>query len=136
MSDQFIYPEAISVETLKQIFEENFMEVAVDSDGDLIVKDDYRCYLRPDADGRLVCVYAIFGANPDAAQPEKLDYINRVNDQVKLIRASVSDNGKFYFEYWISVEGGVARRSIVLAVRRFLHCLSTAFSEDTGNVVA
>jgi hypothetical protein len=136
LSDQFIYPEAISVETLKQIFEENFMEVAVDSDGDLIVKDDYRCYLRPDADGRLVCVYAIFGANPDAAQPEKLDYINRVNDQVKLIRASVSDNGKFYFEYWISVEGGVARRSIVLAVRRFLHCLSTAFSEDTGNVVA
>jgi hypothetical protein len=136
LSDQFIYPEAISVETLKQIFDENFMEVAVDSDGDLIVKDDYRCYLRPDADGRLVCVYAIFGANPDAAQPEKLDYINRVNDQVKLIRASVSDNGKFYFEYWISVEGGVARRSIVLAVRRFLHCLSTAFSEDTGNVVA
>jgi len=136
LSDQFIYPEAISVETLKQIFDENFMEVAVDSDGDLIVKDDYRRYLRPDADGRLVCVYAIFGANPDAAQPEKLDYINRVNDQVKLIRASVSDNGKFYFEYWISVEGGVARRSIVLAVRRFLHCLSTAFSEDTGNVVA
>lgn len=136
MSDEFIYPEAISVETLKQVFEENFMEVAVDTDGDLIVKDDYRCYLRPDADGRLVCVYAIFGANPDAAQPEKLDYINRVNDQVKLIRASVSDNGKFYFEYWISVEGGVSRRSMVLAVRRFLHCLSTAFSEDTGNVVA
>ena len=112
------------------------MEVAVDTDGDLIVKDDYRCYLRPDADGRLVCVYAIFGANPDAPQPDKLDYVNRGNDQVKLIRASVSDNGKFYFEYWISVEGGVARRSIVLAVRRFLHCLSTAFSEDTGNVVA
>jgi hypothetical protein len=136
LSDEFIYPEAISVETLKQVFEENFMDVAVDTDGDLIVKDDYRCYLRPDADGRLVCVYAIFGGNPDASGPDKLDYINRVNDQVKLIRASVSDNGKFYFEYWISVEGGVARRSIVLAVRRFLHCLSTAFSEDTGNVVA
>jgi hypothetical protein len=136
LSDEFIYPEGITVESLKQVFEENFMEVAVDTDGDLIVKDDYRCYLRPDADGRLVCVYAIFGANPDAAQPDKLDYVNRVNDQVKLIRASVSDNGKFYYEYWISVEGGVARRSIVLAVRRFLHCLSTAFSEDTGNVVA
>ena len=136
MSDEFIYPEGITVESLKQVFEENFMEVAVDTDGDLIVKDDYRCYLRPDADGRLVCVYAIFGANPDAPQPDKLDYVNRVNDQVKLIRASVSDNGKFYIEYRISVEGGVARRSIVLAVRRFLHCLSTAFSEDTGNVVA
>jgi hypothetical protein len=40
VSDEFIYPEGISVESLKQVFEENFMEVAVDTDGDLIVKDD------------------------------------------------------------------------------------------------
>ena len=38
------------------------METSVDTDGDLIVKDNYRCYLRPDPDGRLISVYAIFGA--------------------------------------------------------------------------
>jgi hypothetical protein len=81
-------------------------------------------------------IYAIFGANPSAAPSEKLAYVNHVNDQVKLIRASVSANGKFYFDYYLSVEGGVSKRSIVMAVRRFFSCLRLAFREDTGNVVA
>jgi hypothetical protein len=108
----------------------------VDTDGDLIVKDNYRCYLRPDQDGRLISIYAIFSGNPASAEVDKLAYINRVNDQVKLIRASVSTNGKFFFDYYLSVEGGISKRAIVLAVRRFFSCLGSALREDTGNVVA
>ena len=136
MSDEFIYHEGINAESLKQLFEEAYMEVSVDTDGDLIVKDNYRCYLRPDPDGRLISIYAIFGAAAEAAQPDKLVYINRVNAQVKLIRASVSANGKFFFDYYPSVEGGISKRAIVLAVRRFFSCLGSALREDTGNVVA
>ena len=61
MSDELIYPEEISTDALKALFEEAYMEVSVDTDGDLIVKDNYRCYLRPDQDGRLISIYAIFG---------------------------------------------------------------------------
>jgi hypothetical protein len=136
VSDEFIYPEGINQETLKKMFEEAYMEVSVDSDGDLIVKDNYRCYLRPDPDGRLISIYAIFGAATTAAQPDKLAYINHVNDQVKLIRASVSANGKFFFDYYLSVEGGVSKRAIVMSVRRFFSCLGSALREDTANVVA
>ncbi len=136
MSDEFIYPEGINQDALKQLFEEAYMEVSVDTDGDLIVKDNYRCYLRPDPDGRLISIYAIFGANPSAAQADKLAYINRVNDQVKLVRASVSSNGKFFFDYYLSVEGGISKRSIVLSTRRFFSCLASALREDTANVVA
>ncbi len=135
MPDEFIYPEAISSDVLKQLFEEAYMEVTVDTDGDLIVKDNYRCYLRPDADGRLISIYAIFGASPTAAQAEKLAYVNRVNDQVKMIRASVSANGKFFYDYYLSVEGGISKRSIVMAVRRFFSCLGSALHEDNANVV-
>jgi hypothetical protein len=136
VSDEFIYPEGINQDALKQLFEEAYMEVSVDTDGDLIVKDNYRCYLRPDPDGRLISIYAIFGANSSAAQADKLAYINRVNDQVKLVRASVSANGKFFFDYYLSVEGGISKRSIVLSVRRFFSCLASALREDTANVVA
>ena len=136
VSDEFIYPEGINVEALKVLFEEAYMEASVDTDGDLIVKDNYRCYLRPDPDGRLISIYAIFGANPDAAPEDKLTYINRVNDQVKLIRGSVSGNGKFFFDYYLSVEGGISKRAVVMAVRRFFSCLGSALREDTGNVVA
>jgi hypothetical protein len=136
VSDEFIYPEGISMESLKALFEEALLEVSVDTDGDLIVKDNYRCYLRPDPDGRLISVYAIFGANAEAIEADKLAYVNKVNDQVKLIRASVSGNGKFFFDYYLSVEGGVSKRSIVVAVRRFFSCLASALREDATNVVA
>jgi hypothetical protein len=53
-----------------------------------------------------------------------------------MVRASVSSNGKFFFDYYISVEGGVSRRSIVMSVRRFFSCLGSALREDSGNVVA
>lgn len=135
MSDEFIYPEGISAAALKQLFEEAYMEVSVDTDGDVIVKDNYRCYLRPDPDGRLVSIYAIFGA-AEAEGADKLAYVNRVNDQVKMIRASVSANGKFFFDYYLSVEGGISKRAVVMAVRRFFSCLGSALREDTGNVVA
>jgi hypothetical protein len=134
--DDFIYPEGISADALKKLFEEAYMEVSVDTDGDVIVKDNYKCYLRPDPDGRLISFYAIFGAADGAADPDKLAYINRVNDQVKLIRASVSANGKFFFDYYFSVEGGVSKRAIVMSVRRFFSCLGSALREDTANVVA
>ena len=136
MSDEFIYPEGISVDALKTLFQEAYMDVSVDTDGDLVVKDNYRCYLRPDPDGRLISIYAIFGANAEALQPDKLAYINLVNDQVKLIRASVSANGKFFFDYYLSVEGGISKRSVVMAVRRFFSCLGSALREDSENVVA
>jgi len=137
VSDEFIYPEGISVEALKALFEEALMEVSIDqTDGDLIVKDNYRCYLKPDPDGRLISIYAIFGANAQAIEADKLAYINKVNDQVKLIRASVSADGKFFFDYYLPVEGGVSERSIVLAVRRFFSCLASALHEDAANVVA
>jgi hypothetical protein len=84
----------------------------------------------------LVSIYAIFGAAESAAAADKLAYINRVNDQVKLIRASVSANGKFFFDYYLTVEGGISKRTIVMSVRRFFSCLGSALREDTGNVVA
>ncbi len=114
MSDEVIFPEGINSDTLKKLFEDAYMDVSVDTDGDLIVKDNYRCYLRPDPDGRLISIYAIFGCNPAALEQDKLTYINRVNDQVKMIRASVSANGKFFFDYYLSVEGGITKRSVVL----------------------
>ncbi len=135
MSDELMQPDGVNAEALKQVFEDAYMNVSVDTDGDLVVQDNYRCYLRPDPDGRLVAIYAIFGANPSATDAGKLAYVNRVNDEVKLIRASVSKNGKFFFDYYLVAEGGITKKAVVLAVRRFFSCLGSAIQQDTDNVV-
>ena len=136
MADELILPEGVSTEALKDLFEQNYMDVSLDSDGDLIVQDSFRCYLRPDPDGRLILVYAIFGAADGVRDAEKLAYVNRVNDQIKMIRASVAASGRFSFDYYFPVDGGVTKQSVVMAVRRFLSCLNKALAEDSANVVA
>ncbi len=138
MSDEFIYPEGINADALKQLFEEAYMEVSVDTDGDVIVKDNYRCYLRPDPDGRLISTYAIFGAADAAVDPDKMAYVNRVNDQVKCRSAPrFPRTASSSCDYYLSVE-----RRCVEALHRAVgadascSCLSSALREDTANVVA
>jgi hypothetical protein len=136
VSDELIHPEEVSSASLKQLFDEAYMETSIDSDGDVRIKDKYSCFLRPDADGKMVAVYAIFGVNESAQPAAKLEFVNRVNDQVKLIRASVMGDGRFFFDYYISVDGGITKRAVVMVVRRFLSCIEAAMAQDTGNVVA
>ena len=97
------------------------MEASIDSDGDLVIEDDYnRCFLRPDLDGRLLAAGAIFGSTPYADEQAKLRFVNRVNDGLMMIRASVTSDGRFFFDYYIPIEGGTTRKAVVLAVRRFV----------------
>lgn len=136
MSDDLLQAEGLTNEQLKHLFDDAYMEARIDSDGDLAVKDKFTVYLRADSDGRLVAVFTMFGAKPNANDAKKLAYINRVNDQVKVIRASISSNGKFFFDYYIPVEGGISKRAIVMVVRRFFSCLDSALRQDTDDVVA
>jgi hypothetical protein len=136
VSDEFLSSDGMTVEVLKQIFDEAYMETSIDSDGDLVIKDGYRCFLRPDPDGRLLAACSIFGAKEGASPQAKLEYVNRVNDQVKVIRASVMKDGRYFFDYYVPIEGGITKKAVVLAVRRFLSCLSSAMSQDTDNVVS
>lgn len=136
MPDELLLPQDVNSALLKQLFDDAYMETSVDSDGDVRIKERYSCFLRADPDGRLIALYAIFGANAGAPLPAKLEFVNRVNDQVKLIRASVMSDGRFFLDYYIPVDGGVTKKAIVLAARRFLSCIEAAMGQDTGNVVA
>lgn len=43
--------------------------------------------------------------------------------------------GKFFFDYYVAAEGGMTKKAVVLAVRRFFSCLGPAIQQDTDNVV-
>ena len=136
MAEEILNAEGVNTDVLKEMFDAAYMETSIDSDGDVKIKEKYSCYLRPDPDGRLIAVYAIFGAQAEASQQAKLEYVNRVNDQVKLIRASVMKDGRYFFDYYVAVEGGTTKKAVVLAVRRFLSCIEAAMQQDTDNVVS
>jgi hypothetical protein len=135
VSDEILFPSDIDVSELQQLFEDAYMDASIDEDGDLTIEDEYRCFLRPDLDGRMLAAGAIFGARSSADERARLRFVNRVNDGLMMIRASLTSDGRFYFDYYIPVEGGITKKAVVVAVRRFLSYLAAAMDQDIEDVV-
>ena len=134
--EDLIEPDEVSPEMLRDLFVEAYMDASIDKDGDTLVTETYRSYIVPTLEGKWIRVYAVFGANPDAAPDDKLEYANRVNRELIIVRSYVEESGRFTFEHYIPVEGGITKKAIVLAVRRFHRILEAAIRKDDKNVMS
>ena len=132
---EIVQPEALTKDFLKALLEAAYMNVSIDDDGDVMVKDSFRFWVMPADNGRWTRLFAQFKGNPDATMGAKLEYVNAVNRDLHLIRAYLRDNGGFTYDQYIPSEGGISRRSIVFAVRGFDGLLKSALDLDVGNVV-
>ena len=135
MPDELIQPETLSKSALQELFEAAYLNVTIDDDGDLVVKERYRSWVLPDEEGRWIQLASFFAADPTASLADKLAFVNRVNAEVVVIRAYVTAHGGFAFDSFIPVEGGIPKRSVVLAVRQFHHVLEAVGCKDDGDVL-
>ena len=134
--EKIVLPEQVSPEMLKQLFVDAYMDATIDKDGDVQLVEGYRSYVVPGMENKWVRVYAVFGANQAALLEDKMDFVNRVNAELVIVRAYVDTTGRFIFEHYIPVEGGLTERALVLAVRRFHRLLDAAIRKDEKNVIA
>ena len=132
---ELLYPENITKEGLKDLFVAAYMDASLDEDGDVLIKEAYRAYLIPSQDAVWIRVYSPFKGSETATLEDKLAYVNKVNADLIIVRAYVTDKGGFIFEEYLPVEGGITKRAIVLAVRRFNRMLESAIRADEKNVL-
>lgn len=132
---EIVQAEALSRDVLKALLEAAYLNVSLDEDGDVMVRDSFHSWVMPADGGKWIRLFAQFKGNPDATMGAKLEYVNTVNRDLHLIRVYLRDNGGFTYDQYIPVEGGVSRRAIVFAVRGFDGLLRSALDLDVGNVV-
>jgi hypothetical protein len=132
---ELLYPENITKEGLRDLFVSAYMDASIDEDGDVLVKDSYRSYLVPSQDSAWIRLYSPFKGNPTATQEDKLAYANKINMDLIIVRTYVTDSGGFVFEEYLPVEGGITKRALVLATRRFHRMLESAIRADEKNVL-
>ena len=89
----------------------------------------------PSSDAAWIRLYSPFKANEQATMEDKLAYANKVNADLVIVRAYVNANGGFIFEEYLPVEGGITKRALVLATRRFHRMLDSAIRADEKNVL-
>lgn len=127
--------ENLSKEILKSLFDAAFMETSYDSDGDLRVKDGLSCWVLPSEDR--IKLLAAFGFDARATRAQRLEFVNRVNREYIIVRASMGDrNDTLLFDHDISVRGGVMPAMVVQSTKRFLSIILPSVQEcDQDNIV-
>lgn len=135
-ADDLIKPEDVSVDMLKELFDGAYMETRIDEDGDLHVKERIGCFILPSKTGSRLHMLSLFGANNSSSLDQRLQFANRVNAEMAIVRACVRKKGDFAFDAYIPVEGGIPARTIVMFTKTFLSATISSIQEcDKEDVV-
>jgi hypothetical protein len=143
MSDVLVNPEDMSKDTLFSLFESAyFSEVGRDSDNDILVRvsdTSFPFYVLPSEDGRRIQFRsANLPAKPGVLEDTLLRLANSINRDLVIVRASVFERKEglaLYLDWYVSVEGGVSKRAIVMAVKLFSDVLVAAIRKDEEDVL-
>lgn len=127
MTEELITPETLSTSLLKEVFDQAFMETVIDPDGHLKVIDRIKAHIRPREDR--IYVFAVFGFRPETPTERRLEFVNRVNQEYIIVRATSNDNNLLLFDHDIPVAGGISKKAVVLRVQRFCSIPHAAIGE-------
>ena len=133
MTEELITPENLSTPMLKALFDSAFMETHLDQEGNLKVKDRVNLHIRPREDR--IRIYAIFGFKPTAPLERRLEFVNRVNQEFIIARATAVDGDILAFDYDIPVAGGITKKAVILLVKRFMNIPHAAVLEYGMDIV-
>jgi hypothetical protein len=136
-NSEMVTPENVTIEMIHQIYDAAMMEVTLDEEKRFIrIKEDVvaRCTLSESKERIMLVAY--YGVKEEAQRIDRLELVNRINDQYVLIRASIDDDGDLQFDYCLVLKGGVSKKHIVQATRVFLMLVPKAVSEcDEDGIV-
>ena len=121
--DDLITEDNLSTELLKRIMDDAGETYKVDSDGDLVVQGKLiKVLVIMDKSKKRVNLFSQWGFKDSASQAAKLEMVNRINQNVLLVTASMAGNNDdaLRFEHDLSLEGGITRQNLVRTLRRFM----------------
>ena len=134
MQDDLITSDNVSAELVKSVFDAAFMEASIDSDGDVLVKDAVRVFVRvPEKKDRLR-MFCLFGFKSNSSQLAQLQCVNLINAEYLIVSASVQ-NGKLIFRYDLLLGGGLTKKALVMAVKRFAMIPQEAVADHGKEIV-
>ncbi|MDH7598199.1 MAG: YbjN domain-containing protein [Sedimentisphaerales bacterium] len=136
MTEEMITPENISSQLLKAAFESAYMDVLVDEDGDLRIKDVCNIIVRPDLERRnRIRLLSLFRFKEDSTLAQRLQCVNNINSEFIMVCASVTDNGLLVFRHDMMLDGGLTAKTLILSTKRFASIPHAAIEEFGSDIV-
>lgn len=117
MDTSVIAPEEVTVETVRKVFENAFLDTAMTADGKIsITEGGIRTFLIVDTDRKFLNFLLIFGCKQGAKVNDIVDFATEVNKGLIFLRAIPLQDG-IVFDYWLSYDAGLLPKQIITAYR-------------------
>ena len=137
MPVELISPETVTLEAIRGVYDAALLDVELDEENGFVVIDDEivaRAKLS-DSKERLQLI-ACYKVREDAARVDRLELVNRINDQYVIVRAAMSDDDELWVDYAIVLKGGTTAKQIAHATRMFLKVAEMAVKDcDEDGIV-
>ena len=133
-----ITKETLSIARLMEVLKAAYMEASLDSDGDIVTREDYRAYVQVPESADAMRYLAQFSVNTSASRDGLLEFTNRVNAGLRVPRAYLVDaDGRrsIVIDEYVYVDAGLEESSFISSLRRFHRSLRAVVQQDTDNVL-
>ncbi len=124
----------VSSDLVKSVFDAAFMDASIDSDGDVLVKNAVRVFVRvPEKKDRLR-MFCLFGFKSNSSLAAQLQCVNMINAEYIMVCAS-AQNGKLIFRYDLLIGSGITKKTLVMALKRFAMIPQEAVADHGKEIV-
>jgi hypothetical protein len=130
MATELVTPDNVTIETIQEVYEQAFMESALDDERKQIrIREEVQARAFLSETKERLQFIAYYGIKEEAQRIDRLELVNRINENYVLIRAGIDDDGDLWFDYCVLLKGGVTKKAIVQATRVFLMLVPRAVNE-------
>jgi hypothetical protein len=135
LRDEVVPPEAVTPDLLFTVFIDAYVEVDMDKEGDLAVREHgLLAWIQLVPEPPHIRYYAYIRYRGEPGEPALLEYVNDVNRDFPLRATVMDDADAICFEGFCYFAGGITRRSLVLHARRFLSVAREAIRAGEGSI--
>ena len=129
--NDLVTPEVLDRDLLWTIYDAAYMDCEKDSDGDTVISERGLKYVATIHESQhAIYLFLAFGLKDGVPFAEQLEYVNYINDKYIVTRASINkDREALVFDYYIWLNGGISRKAIVLATKKFIEVTGQALLE-------
>jgi hypothetical protein len=137
MSAELLTPDDVTIEMIRDIYEQAYMDATLDEEKKQIrLREEVLARVFLSESKERIQIVAYYGIKEEAQRIDRLELVNRVNENYVMIRAGIDDDGDLWFDYCILLKGGMTRKAIVQATRVFLMLVPRAVNEcDEDSIV-
>lgn len=132
-----ITPDSVTIEEIRDVYEQAYLDAVLDDEKRQIrLREEVLARVFLSESKERLQLVAYYGIKEDAQRADRLELVNRINENYVLIRAGIDDDGDLWFDYCVLLKGGVTRKAIVQATRVFLMLVPRAVNEcDEDGIV-